>query len=338
MNGNTKCAIKVIDCTLRDGGYYNKWNFSIEIVQRYLDAISKCHVDVVEMGFRFPTKNRGLGPCAYTTDAFLQQLHIPEHMSVAVMVNGADLCEDQTSDKIIDELFPRSASDSHVEIVRIACHFYHLEKVLPYISILKNKGFSVIVNIMQITDRSESDLRILTQLLKNSGVEALYFADSIGGMSPADICRVVACLKNEWKNEIGIHAHDNMGLAMANTLAGIDAGVTWVDATISGMGRGAGNTPTELLVTELSVRYQKNLEIDSLLALLATYFLPLKDKFRWGSNPYYYLAGKLNIHPSYIQSLLVDTHSSKKLIGIIEQLGKQKATAYNEEVLAELCK
>ena len=206
--------------------------------------MNAAQVDVVELGFRF-LKNQGFkGPCAFSTDEFLETLAIPPELTVAVMINGADLCTDLGCIEALEHLFPRCASESPVQFVRIACHFSELREALPSAGWLSERGYRVGFNVMQIADRSRDELNELTHMVSDWPVEVLYFADSMGSMTPQDTSRIVGWLRQGWNGLLGIHTHDNMGLALANTLRGQAEGVTWLDATVTGMGRGPGNART----------------------------------------------------------------------------------------------
>ena len=112
-----------LDCTLRDGGYYKAWDFSLELTHRYLEAMQAAGVDVVELGFR-TLKNEGFqGPFAFTTDDFVRSLTIPAGLTIGVMVNGSELVG-VPQDKVLERLFPNPAAYSPVDLVRIACHIH----------------------------------------------------------------------------------------------------------------------------------------------------------------------------------------------------------------------
>ena len=145
-------------------------------------------------------------------------------------------------------------------------------------------------------------------------------------------------IKSQTSIPIGIHAHDNLGLALSNTISAIKKGAKWVDTTIYGMGRGPGNCKTEELLIEIeSDNFEsKNLNISHILNLINNYFAKLKDQFKWGTNPYYFLAGKLSIHPLYIQTILNDSiFSIDDRIMILNKLGKKKAVNFDYKLLTE---
>ena len=311
----------VLDCTLRDGGYHNSWDFPLPVITRYLKAMKAAEVDVVELGFRFLSASGFKGPCAHMTDDFLRGLAIPEGLAVAVMVNGADLLTDIGMLPALEILFPEPAATSPVGIVRLACHFNEFASVLPAVDWLSARGFRVGFNLMQIADRGREEVHTLARQARAHPVEVLYFADSMGSMTPADSARITGWLREEWEGPIGIHTHDNMGLALANTLAAQAAGASWLDATVTGMGRGPGNARTEELVIEAEARRGRKANLVPLMGLIEDWFAPLKAQKGWGSNPYYYLTGKYGIHPTYVQEMLADTRfDAEDILAVIDHL------------------
>ena len=325
-----------LDCTLRDGGYYNAWDFSRDLIADYLLAMEAAGVDVVEVGFRFLDNNGFKGACAYTSDEFLRGLTIPNCLSVSVMVNGADLLTDIGMQASLEKLFPNCASDSPVDIVRIACHAHEVEKVLVAVDWLAQAGFRVGLNVMQISEEVRETVISIASSAMSHPIEVLYFADSLGSMTSEDITRVVGWLRQGWGGPIGIHTHDNMGLALSNTLAARDLGVTWLDSTVTGMGRGPGNARTEELIIELDKAPSTPSAIKALMTLIGEHFVPMKQKYQWGSNPYYYMAGKYSIHPTYVQKMLSDPrYSEEDVIAVIEHLRHIGGRKFSTSVLDE---
>ncbi|MCD6003897.1 aldolase catalytic domain-containing protein [Halomonas sp. IOP_6] len=310
-----------LDCTLRDGGYYNGWDFSEDLIHEYLVAMQAAGVDAVELGLR-SLKNQGFqGPCAFTTDEFIRGLTIPAGLMVGVMINGSELVSNIPQVQALERLFPNSAENSPVELVRIACHVHEFAASLPAVTWLKERGYKVGFNLMQVADRTEAEVKALAREAKSYPLDALYFADSMGSMNPDQAAQIIQWMRTEWKGPMGIHTHDNLGLALSNTLRAIDEGVTWVDATVTGMGRGPGNARTEELAIELAERRDKQVSMVPLMALLRKHFKPMQEHYGWGTNPYYYLAGKYGIHPTYIQEMLSDSrYDEEDVLAVIEHL------------------
>jgi 4-hydroxy 2-oxovalerate aldolase len=311
----------LLDCTLRDGGYYNAWDFSMDLIHKYLDAMQAAGVNVVELGFR-SLKNQGFqGPCAFTTDEFIRSLIVPPDLTIGVMINGNELVGEVPQQEALGRLFPNPALDSPVDLVRIACHAHELEKALPAVTWLKERGYQVGFNLMQVADRSEDEVKALASLANGYPIDVLYFADSMGSMNPDEVAQVVQWFRGEYDGAMGIHTHDNLGLALSNTLRAIDEGVTWVDSTVTGMGRGPGNARSEELVIDIAERRGKAINMVPLMTLLREHFKPMQALYGWGTNPYYYLAGKYGIHPTYIQEMLSDTrYSEEDVLAVIDHL------------------
>lgn len=323
---NTR-PVLILDCTFRDGGYYNSWNFSKEIIQEYLYAMDAAGVHIVELGLR-SLKNKGFnGACAYTTDDFLRGFTIPSSLTVGVMINGAELVGvDQSA--VLAQLFPEPASSSPVKLVRVACHVHEFAEALPASLWLKERGFDVGFNLMQVAERSQAEIEALSLEATKWPLAALYFADSLGSMKPDQASQIIHWLRRYWQGSIGIHTHDNMGLALQNTLRAIEEGCNWLDVTITGMGRGPGNAKTEQLVLELESRNSRPVNLVPLMNIIRTYFKPMQHRCGWGTNTYYYLAGKYGIHPTYIQEMLGDSrYSDEDILAVIQHLriegGKQ---------------
>lgn len=326
--------IKFIDCTLRDGGYYNGWDFSETLIDDYLDAMQAAGIDVVELGFRSLNNTGFKGACAFTTDDFIRSLSIPAGLQVGVMVNGNELVGEEPQREALERLFPSPAKDSPVDLVRIACHVHEFSRALPAVNWLKERGYRVGFNLMQVADRTAQEVKALAQEAVQYPMDALYFADSMGSMNPDQAAQIIQWLRSEWQGDLGIHTHDNLGLALSNTLRALDEGVTWVDSTVTGMGRGPGNARTEELAIEIAERRGKPTNLVPLMALLRKHFKPLQAHYGWGTNPYYYLAGKYGIHPTFIQEMLSDSrYDEEDVLAVIEHLRVEGGKKFSLDTL-----
>lgn len=324
----------ILDCTLRDGGYYNSWNFPTNVVNRYLEAMTAAGVDIVELGLRSLINKGFSGANAYTTDTYLRTLAIPENLKVAVMINATEIVNKPSMESVLEQLFPIDAQQSPVEIVRIACHVHEFIEALNACQWLKNRGYTVGYNLMQVADRSREEVEALALEASKHPVDVLYFADSMGGMNPEQTSEIIGWFRQHWQGAMGIHTHDNMGLALANTRQSIKEGITWLDSTVTGMGRGPGNARTEELVIEVAELRNIKINMVPLMGIIHDYFQPLKNQCGWGSNPYYYLSGKYGIHPTYIQEMLSDArYTVEDIISAIEQLKVEGGKKFNFNTL-----
>jgi 4-hydroxy 2-oxovalerate aldolase len=323
-----------LDCTPRDGGYYNAWDFSPELINDYLLAMKAVNVDYVELGLR-SLKNDGFkGANAYTTDEYLRSLNIPDGLSLGVMLNAAELISETPLERVLEALFPEPADTSRVKLVRIACHLHEFREALPSVYWLKERGFLVGFNLMQIAGRTQAEVEALATEAASYPLDVLYFADSMGSMKPEDTAQIVSWLRKGWKGPLGIHTHDNMGLALQNSIKAMDCGVEWIDSTITGMGRGPGNAKTEQLAIEMSDRRGAECKFVPLLSLIRRVFKPMQERSGWGTSPYYYLAGKYGIHPSYIQEMQGDSrYSEADILAVIEYLRSEGGNEFSLNTL-----
>jgi len=131
--------INILDCTFRDGGYYNNWEFSEKQIKNYVNAINKSGIKYVEIGFRFEDKNKFLGPFAFSTDSYIKKLKFDKKINLALMINCNDLINNTNKpSKLIDSLFANKKS-SPFSIVRLAAHFYEISKAIKYVKKIKKK-------------------------------------------------------------------------------------------------------------------------------------------------------------------------------------------------------
>ncbi len=240
--------------------------------------------------------------------------------------------------KVLRQVFlPQRAS--RISLVRIAAHISEVGKCGPLVKTLTQLGYRVCINIMQSNNCSVEELSALIRSISEfESIEVIYFADSLGNMDELDTKRIATVIREHWKGALGFHGHDNLGKGLANTLHGILNGVTWVDATVAGMGRGAGNTHMEYLLGELNSRELKNVNAAPMIELAVLKFGPLKNQYGWGSNIFYHIGALHEVHPTYIQELLVeeDDFAPNDIVLLIELLGKNKGNSYRPQGIAQL--
>jgi 4-hydroxy 2-oxovalerate aldolase len=306
-----KKKIKILDCTLRDGGYYNKWDFNKDIYKKYFSSIKKSNVDAVEIGFRFLPRNYNLGPFAYSSDLFLNKNNI-KHSRLAIMINASELIEAKKENY---KFFFSKKVKSPVKIIRIACHLIEYKKIKKILSLIKKNGYEIHLNLMQISEYSEEVLNFFFNKIDKKNIDVFYFADSFGSLDPKKVAKICKVIKKYWRKEFGIHSHDNKGLALKNCIEAYKNGATWFDGTIQGMGRGAGNVTTENLYKYFNKIEKKYLP--KKIKTLSLEFRKLKNKYKWGKSDLYKFAANKSIHPTYVQNFLENKYLSTNRIKII---------------------
>ena len=311
-----------IDCTLRDGGYYNNWFFSKKLVHKYISTMSKIGINNIEIGFWSPKKKIDFGSYGNIPDKLLVDKIFDKSLRYGVMINCSDL-----KNEIIKNVIDKIEKITYIKFIRIACHKDELAFAIKIIHELKKLNLQCMINLMQISDYKNYEIKSAVNALNKSKVDVLYIADSFGSMNQADILNTLKKIK-KFRGEIGIHAHDNLGIAFKNTMTAINNGCQWIDTTVAGMGRGAGNAQTEKIIKTFKIKHYKEIQ-----NLINKSFSKLQKKYKWGKNKYYDFAGKNSIHPTYVQTMLGNKNYQKKnIIPILTQisnLSSKKFDPYN---------
>ena len=319
----------LLDCTFRDGGYYNNWNFNKKLINKYFEVMQSIKIDFVEIGFRFIDKNKKFGPLAYTSDKFITSLNIPDYFNnkIAVMINASDFNEHL--EEKINNLFSLKKF-SKISLVRIATHYHEIKNSIKLLNILQKKGYQTALNLMQISNYSNNKIVSVCKLLKNQHFKVLYLADSLGDLDAQRLKTIVTVIKKNLKTELGVHCHDNLSNALANSQKAYAVGVRFIDSTLRGIGRGPGNLKTETAVPI----FKENKNILNLLKLVNftnNEFSKLEKRFAWGQSIFYLLSAMYKIHPTYIQNILADNrYDSFEILNVINYLKNKNSTKYHK--------
>lgn len=289
-----RSSIKVVDATLRDGGLVNDFYFTDEFVKALYETNIKAGVDYMEMGYKaskemFDTSKFGKWKFCNDDDirAIVGENNTPLKIAVMADVGRCDYKND-----ILDK------SDSPIDLIRVATYVNTIPAAVDMIEDAKRKGYEVTCNIMAISSGQEGDLRVALDILGKTPVDVFYIVDSYGSLYPEQIARISDIYMEfaaKYGKKLGIHAHNNQQLAFANTIEAVGDGVDWLDATYSGMGRGAGNCAMELLLGFL-----RNPKYNNYYAIqfIENYMNKLKaDGVVWGFDLQYMMTGLLNQHP-----------------------------------------
>jgi len=315
--------INLLDCTLRDGGYYNNWNFSKNFIQNYINCIQTTGIKFIELGFRFHEKKKIKGLTAYTDQDLLNNLIFPESIKFGIMINAGDIITRNTLNLSILKKLVNSKNSKKLSFVRFACHqheVFYLKKCFDYIRSLK---LNIFVNLMQISEIDFRHLKKILYFLHKKKIQHLYLADSLGCLTPKRLERIIYFLKKNWKNEVGLHAHDNLKLALKNSQLAMKNNFKWIDSTITGMGRGPGNLRTEKILQKVP-----GYKISKKFRKVQNKFVKLQKNYKWGPNQYYKFAAQKKIHPTYIQRILADKryvkNDYKKIFGSLSKIDSKK--------------
>jgi len=276
--------MKILDCTIRDGGYYNHWDFSLPIAEKYFRSMNQLPIDILEIGYRSRPQKNYEGKYFYCPDFVIEQArNWAPSKELAIMLNEKD-CRIEDLDYLL------TPCNGLINTIRMAIAPSRFLDALELAEGIKKRGFKVGFNIMYMSTLSV-DTPFFNHISKLNGlVDYFSLVDSYGGIYPEKVREIIGICKSATSIPIGFHGHNNIELAFANSLSAIEAGCELVDATIMGMGRGAGNLKTELWLTHCSTKEGLNVDFN-ILGELVSQFEELQNVYQWGTNLPYMVSG-----------------------------------------------
>lgn len=289
--------IKVLDCTIRDGGLINNHNFDYKFVREVYKAVSEAGIDYMEIGYKNSKKlfsPNEYGAWKFCDDDEIRRVieGIPSKTKVSVMVDIGRVD--------LDDIKP--AKESPVKMIRVASYVKDIDKAIFMVNHIAEKGYETTINIMAISKDQGTELdEALRQIENESKVNVVYIVDSFGALYQEPVEELVKRSKSILKTrEVGFHGHNNQQLAFSNTIEAIIHDANYLDATVYGIGRAAGNCPLELLIGFLK---NPKFNLRPILDLISHEFISLSGKIEWGYIIPYAIAGMLNEHPKAAMAL-----------------------------------
>ena len=289
--------IKVLDCTIRDGGLINNHHFEERFVKAVYKAISESGVDYMEIGYRNSKKlfsPQEFGDWKFCDDDAIKRIidGIESNTKISIMVDVGRV--------ELDDIKP--SSESPIDMIRVASYVKDIDKAISMANDFDEKGYETTINIMAISRDQGPELdEALYQIEEESRVKVVYIVDSFGALYQEPTEWLVKRFKNIIKTkEIGFHGHNHQQLAFGNTIEAIIHGANYLDGTIYGIGRAAGNCPLELLIGFLK---NPKFDIRPVLDLISSEFIPLREKIEWGYIIPYAISGMMNEHPRAAMAL-----------------------------------
>ena len=284
--------LKVFDCTIRDGGLVNNYHFSDDFVKSLYKMCVDAGIDYMEIGKNVsPTV---MSPDEYGPWNFCKE----EDIRRIVGDNDTNLKIATMADvgrTIKEEIPPKD--ESVVDMIRVATYIHQLPEAIELIEDFHAKGYETTCNIMAISKSFDDELDQVLENLSQTNVDVIYIADSFGSFYPEQINKLTdkyLSVAKSVNKKVGIHAHNNLSLAYANTLEAMIYGTSYLDVTVSGLGRGAGNCAMELLLGFLK---NPKYKLTPVLKFIEDFIVPLEKELDWGCSVPYILTGHLNEHP-----------------------------------------
>ncbi len=286
--------IKVLDATIRDGGLINDHQFDDVFVQAVYQTCVEAGVDYMEVGYKMSKRlvsRDQFGAWKFCDEDDLRRVFDdnPTDLKIAVMADAGGKTDWRT------DILPKE--QSVIDVIRVACYIHQIPEAIDMIKDATDKGYETFCNIMAVSTVQDAEIDQALEILRDVPCSTVVVVDSFGSFYGEQVAGLVERYKKALDGtgkEIGIHAHNNQELAFANTIEAIVHGANRVDCTMAGMGRGAGNCSTELLLGFLR---NPKFNLRPVWKLIQERMIPMRKNVEWGPLPEYTIAGQLNQHP-----------------------------------------
>ncbi|MGL5057033.1 MAG: aldolase catalytic domain-containing protein [Fusobacteriaceae bacterium] len=320
--------VEILDCTLRDGGYINNWNFSNSDINGITKYLNLGGVDKVELGYL--TEKLEENGTIFNTFDKINSIDIPNFKKI-IMINFGEFSEDK---------IPESKND--IFGIRIVFKKSQWKEALEYSLKLKNKGYNIFLQPMQTISYKDSELLELIEKANEINPYSLYVVDSFGEMKKEDLLRIISLYSHNLNKgvKIGFHSHNNLQLSFALAIEFLNCNIYQakiIDSSVYGMGRGAGNLNTELITEHMNKYYSKNYEVESFLKIMDLYLEKIYQKEKWGYNLGHFISAKLGCHPNYASYLLDKRNIGVEAIKLIlKNIPEVEKAIFNKKLVEEL--
>lgn len=294
-------SLKLLDCTLRDGGYINDWEFGRNNLLSIYERLVSSGVDIIEVGFIDDRRPFDINRSIFPDTVSIKKIYgaIPKKAPITVGMIDYGTCK-------LENIQP--ASESWIDGIRVIFKKHLMKEAMEYCAALKEKGYKVFSQLVSITSYNDDELLQLIDLVNKVEPYAVSMVDTYGLLTPMDLLHYYEILDANVNDsiQIGFHAHNNMQLGYANALTFIQKKTNRsivVDGTLYGMGKSAGNDPIELVADWLNKNRDTSYNIDQMLEAIEESIIDIYKKFPWDYKTFFYLSAKNKCHPNYVTYL-----------------------------------
>lgn len=324
--------LSLLDCTLRDGGYVNNWHFGHEAICDILDKLVISNVDYIECGYLSQIKGGSPDETQFAALDAIERLLPEKHLNqnYAVMINFGEYDIDA---------IPVAKEESI--IIRVCFHKKAVDAAIKYCGELKEKNYKVFVQPMASLNYTDSEFIELINKTNAMKADCFYIVDSFGVVEMRDFQRLIAIADHNLNMDImlGYHSHNNLQQAYGNAKFFVEQNLKHnliLDASVYGMGRGAGNLNMELFASYLNRNYGKNYNIDAFLDIMDEYLKPIFSEHFWGYSLPFYLSAQYNCHPNYANYFAdKNTLTNKSMKQLLAGLPDDVKNSYSAEKAEE---
>lgn len=327
--------ILLLDCTLRDGGYINDWEFGNGTITSVFDRLNKSGVEIIEIGFLDQRRqfdiNRSIQPDTASMSKVYGKVSDKKSMVVAMIDYGT--CD-------IDNL--QLKSETFIDGIRVIFKKENMYNAIEFGKKVMAKGYTLFLNMVSITSYSEEDIIAFTKKVNEIKPFTISIVDTYGLLYKENLLFYFRLLDKHLYKEISIcyHSHNNLQLAYSNVIGMLELDTERnmiFDGSLYGMGKSAGNAPIELLAKHLNENHKKKYDVDQILEAIDANIMPIFEKHNWGYSFNFYISAKNNCHPGYVQYLRDKCSLSMKVLNeILSKIELEKKLNFDKQYIEDL--
>ena len=328
-------STQILDCTLRDGGYINDWRFGKKTIVSILEKLEKANIDIIECGFL--TRMVKDEACSLFNDIAQIEKVLPRQGRTAMYVAMIAIGEKELHPS---ELAPFDGKS--LEGIRLTFHKGEIDQAMEWARIIQEKGYKVFMQPVGTGFYTDMELLQLVEKMNQLQPYAFYIVDTLGSMYRNEVSHRFYLIDENMRPEIhlGFHGHNNLQLAFSNAqvLGKIQTKRTLIlDSSVNGMGRGAGNLPTELITQYINKNIASRYDVTMVMDIYDEYISAIRKKFEWGYSVPYHIAASNVCHPNYASYLInKQTLTMKDIEKIIKSIPEKYKILYDQSLIEEL--
>lgn len=322
-----KYDLKLLDCTLRDGGYINNWHWGFGVANSIITLLAKSGVDIIEVGF-LKCRDK-FNPDILVSNSIENLNKLLPKDNKQIIFCAMAMCSDYNIDMLSEY------SGEGIELIRVTAHDYDINEGLAFAEQVMQKGYKVSINPINIMGYSDEQLLQIIKKVNRIHPWQFSIVDTFGSMKAKDLDRIVSLIDNNLDGDIrvGLHLHENMSLSCLLVQNFVNKHLLrdiTIDGSLMGMGRIPGNLPIELIADYLNEYSSCNYDIDFMMDAIQDYIEPLKGRNKWGYTPAYFLSAKYNLHRNYAEHYLKKGDLTNRDINhLLSRIDTEKATVFD---------
>ena len=327
--------IKLLDCTLRDGGSINNGMFGYSNILKICQFLNDSNIEIIETGFLdnnvLENKDSTINPNIKFFNDITTQIKNKKCKTVT-MIDFA---------KFNPKSFNKIKKTS-LDGIRIMFKKEKLSSVLDFSYILKDLGYELVLNPVSVTTYNKKELENLLKEANNINPNAIYIVDTYGLLDKDETLEYFEVFDNNLNSsiQIGYHSHNNRQLSLSNSIEIINNAQNRnliIDTALYGMGKRAGNTPTELMANHLNTHHNSNYDLNKLTQIINENIFPLKNNYEWGYSIIHYIAAINKCHSDYVTYLYkTRSFSVEKINNILKEIEEEKKLTYDSKYITKL--